>query len=230
MQSRAAYLLFYRRRAQAAADPPDLVPQLLEARQQHLQAKQEAAAAEAAAREAAAAAAVPTGDADGADAMVVDTAAAAGQALVLIPASSPQDGWGSPAIGTPGGAAAAAAGEGIGGGLLGIGSPAPAAPAQAITGRPGPNRRLGMVEDSSDTSTSLRATGLEEGDSSDGSSSRPRGRVGAGSVQRQREAAEAQAAAEAVDSWGPLQSGATPRAPRQSDQDVGDADMADRDV
>lgn len=247
VQSRAAYLLFYRRRAQAQQDPADLVPQLLEQRQQHLAAKeaaaqqaaeQEAAAAhDAAARAAAgcgsaAAAAGPSAmDADGPDVMAVDTDATAAAestcpGLVISPLDTTQEGWGSPALGTPAGPAAAAAGEGIGGALLGMNSPAPAPPAQAGGYRTGPSRRVGAVDDSSDTSTSLRNPGLEEGDSSDGSSSRPRHRPGV--QQRQREAAEAQAAAEAVDSWGPLQGG--PQRPaRPSDQDA-DADMADRDV
>lgn len=262
VQSRAAYLLFYRQRAAAAADPPDLVPQLLEARQQHLAAKEAAAAAAAEAEQQAAAAAVAAGglvavDGDGGlEAMAVDgepaspTAAASGfvQGLALIPAAgspAPDEGWASPVLGTPAGAAA---GEGL---LGGVGSPAPAPPAPAPVqpgggaGRAGSGRRMGGVEDSSDTSTSLRNTGgLEEGDSSDGSSSRPRVR-GAGLVQRQREAAAAQEAAEAVDSWGPLQGGVGGgsggaaaargeqpqlRTSRQSDQDVGDADMADRDA
>lgn len=248
VQSRAAYLLFYRRRAQAQQDPADLVPQLLEQRQQHLAAKeaaaqqaaeQEAAAAHYAAARAAAgcggpvaaAAAGPSAmDADGPDVMVVDTDATAaaegtGPGLVISSLDTTQEGWGSPALGTPAGAAAAAGG-GIGGALLGMNSPAPAPPAQAGRFRTGPSRRMGAVDDSSDTSTSLRNTGLEEGDSSDGSSSRPRLRPGG--QQRQREAAEAQAAADAVDSWGPLQGG--PQRPaRPSDQDA-DADMADRDV
>ena len=163
------------------------------------------------------------------DAMAVDTgtstpaAAAAGTGLAINPSSTQQDGWGSPALGTPAGAAAGGVGgEAIGGALLGVGSPAPPAPAQA--GRVGTSRRIAGVDDSSDTSTSVRNTGLEEGDSSDGSSSRPR----VGMQQRQREAAEAQAAAEAVDSWGPLQ-GAPQRQARPSDQGT-DADMAERDA
>jgi hypothetical protein len=151
------------------------------------------------------------------------TVAGGSGGLVIIPASSPPpDGWASPVVGTPAGAAAAEGGPLVGGGLLGIGSPAPAPPEAPLgAGRSSRNR----VDDSSDTSTSHRNTALEEGDSSDGSSSRPRTR--AGSMQQRREAAEAQAAAEAVDSWGPLQSGQ--RTQRASDQDM-DADMADRDV
>jgi hypothetical protein len=242
VQSRAAYLLFYRRRAAAAQDPPDLVPQLLEARQQLLQDK--AAAAE---QEAAAAAAAVAGedglaamDADGPDTVDTPAAAAGDGSLVdnacyaIVPVGSPplQDGCASPDIRTAA-AAGGGAGGGIGGALLGIASPAPAARSQAFGGGRsggGAGRRMGAVEDSSDTSTSLRNTGgLEEGDSSDGSSSsRPRGRGGV--VQSQREAAEAQAAAEAVDSWGPLQGGSVQRPGRPSDQDVGDIDMDDRDV
>lgn len=45
VQSPAAYVLFYRRRVQAAQDAPDLASQLLQARQQRLQAKEAAAVA-----------------------------------------------------------------------------------------------------------------------------------------------------------------------------------------
>jgi hypothetical protein len=41
VQSRAAYVLFYRRRRQAQQDPPHLVNQLLEQRQLHLELKQQ---------------------------------------------------------------------------------------------------------------------------------------------------------------------------------------------
>lgn len=194
MQSKAAYLLFYRRRTQAQADPPDLTQRLLQQQAQYLARKEAEAKAAADAATAAAAAA---------DVQPMDTAD--GALAADVPCLSP-----------PGSTSC----------LFGICSPPlPSPPAMLLTA-PGAQR----PDDSSSTTTDAPAGAGEDADSSETSSSRPRG--------GRQHAAEAAGAADAVDSWGPLQhaAGRTPpsaRAPRQSDQDVGGgvADMeADRDV
>ncbi|WIA28861.1 hypothetical protein OEZ86_011387 [Tetradesmus obliquus] len=225
VQSRAAYVLFYRRRQQVQADSPSLVDDLLQQRQQHMEQKrlqQQEQRVQDDAAAAAAAAATAVGDLEpvlappqspvAADVAAMDMDAPAGDAAVPL-GSSP-----------------AAAGD-AGGGWVGTSTAAAAARSVRIVG----------ADSSSTSSKGLAGAAEDDGDSSDGSSSsRPQRRAGGSSIQQatswqQQQQQQQQLAAGTGADDGAVLQGLVPQAaamrrPSDQDADADMADMADRDV
>ncbi|KAF8072770.1 UBP11 [Scenedesmus sp. PABB004] len=223
VQSRAAYVLFYRRRTEAAADPPGLVDELLAARAAHVAAKAEAQRQAAADTAAAAAAAPSAAPAPGGAAMETD-----GPLLLGAPLGGDAGEWGSP---SPIRAAAAGRASPVPvGGCAGPGSPV-AAGGQGFAPRAA--RRAGGADTTSTSSSRGPRGGEDDGDSSDGSCSRPR-RAPRAAPAGAPWAAAGGSGSDLADEVG-LElgelggEGERGAAMRQSDQGA-DADMADRDV